>query len=242
MNLDDFIFLGAETSRSIVYLEKFASLGMRFSSVIILKNLENPFDYEGISPNTKILESDPKNIHTPSFKKNIEILASEVSDDVTIIKTDSVNDPNVLKKIKTTESLFTIYSGFGGQIVSKELLLESRFLHAHAGWLPQYRGSTTIYYSIIDNRECAVSVIELKPEIDTGDILSRKRYQLPRSWENIDHVYDNQIRADLISKTLSYYSDKGEFDMILSQNDRDSSTYYVIHPVLKHLAILSLDN
>ena len=122
------------------------------------------------------------------------------------------------------------------------LLCETRFIHAHAGWLPEYRGSTTIYYSLIDRNDCAVSVIELKPKIDTGDILARKRYSAPIPGIDIDYIYDNQIRADLLSETLRSYWENKEFDMIISQNEEKSTTYYVIHPLLKHLAILSISS
>ena len=57
---------------------------------------------------------------------------------------------------------------------------------------------------------------------------------------DIDHLYDNQIRADLLSETLDELLKISLSKMIISQNQQDSTTYYVIHPVLKHLAILSI--
>ena len=242
MHLMDYSFLAAETPRSIVYLEKFASQGIKFGSVILLRNPNKTLDLEVIRIKVKSLNEDTSSLHPPDFKKSLEHLAHQVSDKVTIIETSSIKDDLILQKLRDLKPKFTIYSGFGGQIVPKALLYETRFIHAHAGWLPEYRGSTTIYYSLIDRNDCAVSVIELKPKIDTGDILARKRYSAPIPGVDIDYIYDNQIRADLLSETLGSYSENKEFDMIVSQNEKKSTTYYVIHPLLKHLAILSISN
>ena len=71
---------------------------------------------------------------------------------------------------------------------------------------------------------------------------SRKRYSAPTLNTDIDHVYDNQIRADLLSKTIIDCMQHERFDKEIIQNKEDSTTYYVIHPLLKHLAILSLES
>ena len=70
--------------------------------------------------------------------------------------------------------------------------------------------------------------------------LSRKRYNPPELGMDIDYVYDNQIRASLLTETLVNYSKNKSFEMVLSQVQTDSTTYYVIHPLLKHIAILSI--
>ena len=73
-------------------------------------------------------------------------------------------------------------------------------------------------------------MIELSPEIDKGDILIRKRYNPPKLGMDIDHLYDNQIRADLYLSIDELLKNKS-FEMIISQNQQDSTTYYVIHPI-----------
>ena len=158
------------------------------------------------------------------FHEDILSLSKKVSHNVEIIRSDSINHHSVIKKMEILSPEFTIYSGFGGQIVCPELLSVSRFLHAHAGWLPDYRGSTTSYYSLIDRNDCAVSVIELSPEIDKGDILSRKRYNPPELGMDIDYVYDNQIRASLLTETLVNYS-KNKSNVSRYQPIKNSEEY-----------------
>jgi methionyl-tRNA formyltransferase len=241
MKLSDFTLLVAETARSYIYLQKFEKENIKFGSIIILRNPNKKMNLDEMHLKTQSLNKN-NNLHIPSFTKDIIILANDVSNNVTVIESDSIKDQAIANKIAELNPKFIVYSGFGGQIVPRELLSNTRFIHAHAGWLPEYRGSTTTYYSLIDRGDCAVSVIELKPEIDTGDILARKRYSPPYNGEEIDYIYDNQIRADLLSEVLIQFGEKKEFEMVFSQNEAKSTTYFVIHPVLKHLALLSLNN
>ena len=242
MKLKGFTLLAAETSRSQVYLETFSHYNLYFDNIILLKNSKSSNGLFPIPSSNKKKRSLDQEIYEPLFNRSIDELADTITDNVSIIYTESIRDEKVLERINKSKPKFTIYSGFGGQIVPKVLLDQSEFIHAHAGWLPHYRGSTTIYYSLINDKECAVSVITLEPNIDSGVILSRKRYSAPNSDIDIDHIYDNQIRADLLSKTIINYIKNGIFDMSISQNEDESTTYYVVHPVLKHIARLSLES
>ena len=240
MYLENFTFLAAETARSLIYLEKFKEQSIEFGSILIIKNPDKKFKLADLNKKIGAIQKNLGLAEQKVFHEDILSLSKKVSHNIEIIRSDSINHQSVIKKMEILSPEFTIYSGFGGQIVCPELLSVSRFLHAHAGWLPDYRGSTTSYYSLIDRNDCAVSVIELSPEIDKGDILSRKRYNPPELGMDIDYVYDNQIRASLLTETLVNYSKNKSFEMVLSQVQTDSTTYYVIHPLLKHIAILSI--
>jgi methionyl-tRNA formyltransferase len=242
MKLKGFTLLAAETSRSQVYLETFSHYGLYFDNIILLKK-SKPSNGLFSLPSINIKKNSPhEEMYEPLFNRSIDQLAESVTDNISIIYTESIKDQKIVERINEIRPKFTIYSGFGGQIVPKILLDQSVYIHAHAGWLPDYRGSTTIYYSLINDNDCAVSVITLEPNIDSGVILSRKRYSAPNIDIDIDHIYDNQIRADLLSKTIMNYIKNGMFDMSISQNEDESTTYYVIHPILKHIAKLSLES
>jgi methionyl-tRNA formyltransferase len=152
-----------------------------------------------------------------------------------------VNHPEVASKLSALAPSLVIFSGAGGQIVKPPLLeLGAPFLHAHSGWLPRYRGSTTIYYSILEERDCAVSVLLLNREIDGGPILARRRYPLPPPGIDVDCLYDAAIRADLLVQVLSRCEACGTLPEPIDVAGEEAGTYYVVHPVLKHLALLSL--
>ncbi|MEO8039877.1 MAG: methionyl-tRNA formyltransferase, partial [Betaproteobacteria bacterium] len=134
-----------------------------------------------------------------------------------------------------------IYSGFGAQIVGPSVLgLDIPFLHAHSGWLPGYRGSTTVYYGMLQEHECAASVLVLARGIDEGPVLARRRYALPPAGLDVDLLYDPAIRADLMCHVLAEIRSSGRLPAALATEDETAETYFVIHPVLKHLALLTL--
>ena len=49
-------------------------------------------------------------------------------------------------------------------------------MHVHSGKLPEYRGSTTLYYSLLEKNKVAASAIMINEGIDTGDIVYFKEF------------------------------------------------------------------
>jgi len=81
----------------------------------------------------------------------------------------------------------------------------------------------------------------LDAHIDTGPVVARKHYPAPPAGTDIDRRYDPAIRADLLRQVLSSYHSSGHLPLEPQQQaGSQGSTFYVIHPVLKHLALLSL--
>ncbi len=66
-----------------------------------------------------------------------------------------------------------------------------------------------------------------------------RRYPPPPAGVDIDYFYDSAIRADLMTEVLLGWQEQGELDRVTA--DGAGADYYVIHPVLKHLALLSLE-
>ena len=144
---------------------------------------------------------------------------------------ENVNHQDIVRQVNELKPKLIIYSGYPGQLVKADLLdLGVPILHMHSGWLPEYCGSTTLYYSWLRENECAVSAFFLDAKIDNGPIIARRRYPPPPPGIDIDHLYDGAIRADLLISVLS----ESKLQKINSEGRR--RIYYVIHPVLKHLA------
>ena len=114
--------------------------------------------------------------------------------------------------------------------------MKKKFLHIHAGKLPHYRGSTTIYYSILEANRVAATAIFLNEGIDTGDIICLKEYKLNFDPKLIDLVFDPLLRADVLVAAIKLLFNKQDFTK--KQNISCGEDYFIIHPVLKHLAIL----
>ena len=136
-----------------------------------------------------------------------------------------------------------VYSGYGGQILSEDLLEKlPPVLHMHAGSLPEYRGSTTVYYEMLEKKHCGVTAIILKPEIDTGDIVDAKVYPLPTNQIDIDFCFEPNCRANLLCDVLRRIESGGVSSILAGAklNQAKYQPYYVIHPILKNICIEGL--
>lgn len=145
-----------------------------------------------------------------------------------------VNSDIVIAELLKISEEFVLYSGPGGMILREKILsIGKKFIHAHSGWLPRFRGSTTIYYEMLAGRKIGCSVIILNNELDGGDILYRAEYDISEKSVDIDYALDPLIRA----RTLLDFFHNGRQEKI-KQNANDGLTFYIIHPLLKHCAIL----
>ena len=67
------------------------------------------------------------------------------------------NDELIIKQIKRLPEKECVYSGPGGAILKKEIFeTKKTFIHAHPGKLPEFKGSTTIYYSLLIEKNISV--------------------------------------------------------------------------------------
>ena len=217
MILDKVLFLSAYSERSLAY-----------ANAMLSKN---------VMPACTLLFGKEKANHLGK----LENVVSDFDSKIVNIEADDVNDDSVFREIIKYKPKLIIYSGYGGQIVGKNILQTNiPVLHIHGGWLPDYRGSTTIYYSLLKEHRCGASAILLSSKIDSGIIVKRKKYPAPKRGTDIDYVYDNEIRADLLIEVLAEWNEQKGFAQAIKQDDNEGVMYYVIHPVLKHVAILSL--
>ncbi len=231
------LFLAANTPRSQAYAQAFAARGITLDRVI-------QFDRPGAAQPGKADLPSPPDIPAavPLPDPHIPLLQSlnSLSRHVLRIEAESVNDPAILAAVEAAGAGLVIYSGYGGQLVSPELLsLGPPFLHAHSGWLPDYRGSTTVYYSLLAGQGCGVSVIQMVPAIDQGPIVARRQYPAPPVGVDIDYFYDSAIRANLMADVVANWQRDGQLTRI--DVGLDGVDYYVVHPLLKHLALLGLE-
>ena len=94
---------------------------------------------------------------------------------------------------------------------------------------------------MIDENAIGASAIFLTKEIDCGPILLRKKFSAPVDRTLIDHNSDSEARAKVLIECLKNYVNSGDWEYEL-ENNHGGETFYIIHPVLKHLAILGKDS
>nr|WP_246413705.1 formyltransferase family protein [Rubricella aquisinus] len=190
------------------------------------------------------LPSGPQNwdgVFLPDLSEPATATCARAGIPVTRIAAPDVNDPAVRDVLRRQGGGVTLYAGLGGQIVSKETLeCGVRFLHLHSGSLPEYRGSTTLYYALLNGQAPAVSAIWLDPQIDTGPVLARQSYPIPASGMDVDRLYDASIRADLMGRIVGEIARHGADHLTPQPTEGPEGVYYVIHPILKHIALMAL--
>lgn len=155
-----------------------------------------------------------------------------------IASNNDINSDEVIKEIESRSEEVFIFSGYGGVLLSNKILdINKKFLHVHGGYLPSYKGSTTNYYSLIQDNEMGASAIFLTKEIDCGPILLRKKFPAPKDRSMLDHITDTAVRANVLIECLQNYISLGTWDFEVEDN-YGGEVFYIIHPVLKHLAIM----
>ena len=156
-----------------------------------------------------------------------------------VLDTMDVNSEEVVSTVARAQGDYVLYSGPGGTILRRKILgLGKEFIHVHPGWLPEYRGSTTAYYSLLVNKTVSCSVFFMRAGIDKGPILYRRRFDITEADIDYDYVLDPCVRAATL---LDFFRNSDELiSHPLDQGRAEGDTFYIIHPVLKHMAILSM--
>lgn len=155
--------------------------------------------------------------------------------DYTLVDSLDINSQEVIDEVKKINEMYIIYSGPGGTILRNEILsLGKKFIHVHPGWLPEFRGSTTIYYSMLLNSTVGCSVILFEEGIDEGPVLYKSKYRITEKNIDFDYVLDPLVRAKTL---LDFFKDE-RIEPLRQQENNPSNTFYIIHPLLKHISII----
>lgn len=235
--LDNFLFLAAYTSRSQAYAQALRRTGLAPGNVLLFGN---PSDDQPREVSCDDSARKELGLFLPDLTETLETTCQKANWAVENIRQGDVNHPEIIERVKSIGPEYVIYSGYGAQLVKSDFLdLGIPFFHMHSGWLPEYAGSTTLYYSWLQEGYIAVTAFVLAPEIDNGPLIARHRYPLPQPGIDVDHLYDGTIRADMLVRVLERFTAEGVFPSV--PRDGNYQTYHVIHPVLKHLALLSLE-
>ena len=247
MRLSDIGMIAGDTSRSRAYLQTLIRNELLPNYVLVLEHASDkplPGQIDKSQSNRRserIVEVDERwsEAHFDSSQP-IKVLLDELGISYEVSISKDINDPAVVEIVRRRTETTFIYSGFGGALLRKDVLSTGKhFLHVHGGYLPDYKGSTTNYYSLIVENTLGASAIFLSEEIDSGPVLLRRKFPPPANRQAIDHIYDSGARAKVLVETLKNYLKCGGWEFELPANI-GGETYYIIHPVLKHIAILDI--
>jgi len=239
----NFSMLLINNNRSKAYLQNLILNNFIPSKVILLN--DNNVTLEEHTDNDKLMRKDTSQKFIRklddldiSFDEKEHILKTIEKNNIEYCLVDSlnINSKEVIEKVREINDEYIVYSGPGGSILRSEILsLGKKFIHVHPGWLPKFRGSTTIYYSLLLESKVGCSVIFFKEGIDEGPILYQKEYKIEEKGIDFDYVLDPLVRA----KTLVEFFYTDEIIPIKQNDNEETSTFYIIHPLLKHISIIN---
>lgn len=205
---------------------------------IIVSNTSRSLEYlKQIKKNNLI----PINlVHLDNKKKNYENYFKNFSKKNGInykkFLSETVDDLNVIKYLLNLNHEILVYSGYPGKIIKNLKILKKKiFLHSHPGKLPNYKGSTVMFYSLILEKKIYCSTIVLSPYLDEGDIILKKNYQIPKKISEINGSFDNKIRAQNMVLSLK----KLKSNSINNVKKKISKNLYIDYTVA-HTLIRSL--
>lgn len=236
MILNDFALLASNTARSKAYLQAMIQENRLPSMCIvyldnILKLRKEAEQYKGKSGSEEYFDNNK-----PLLSFLIESAIQYI-----LIEDKDINSKQMEEVLKGIQQKYIIYSGYGGYILKQHLFgLGKKFIHIHAGILPQYRGSTTIYYSYLQEKFFGATAIFMNEKIDEGEIIVQDIFGLPGQLVDLDYIYEPYLRSQVLIKAINKYISEGGFETN-RQNDDNAETYFIIHPVLKHIALLGIE-
>ncbi|MGR3467960.1 MAG: formyltransferase family protein [Shimia sp.] len=232
--------IAADTTRTRAYAAMLAREGIALTALL---RMETPAEALGRAraPITERPGPDDPIWAEAAFDPGAplhETLAPVQADATRTIPAD-INSAECVSAVAEAGCDVMIFSGYGGQILRAPILEAGpRLLHAHAGSLPAFRGSTTIYYEALATQRIAATAIFLAPELDSGPALLHRAWPVPAKRHLMDHLHDPAMRAIVLRDTLRARQETGTWPS-LPTLDQSARTYFVIHPFLKHTAVFN---
>ena len=233
-------------NRSKAYLQNLINNNFIPSKIIYLNN--NHLSLVEHTENDKLISKHTNQIFIRridelgiSFDEKEHVLKTIDNNNLDFIEINNsdVNSKEVINEVTKIKDEYIIYSGPSSSILKKEILSKNKkFIHVHPGWLPKFKGSTTIYYSLLLKFKIGCSVIFLEENIDKGPVLYRQEYKISEKGIDFDYLFDPLVRT----KALIEFFKIKEIKPINQADTADQPMFYIIHPVLKHLAIINYNN
>jgi len=235
VNFKKIVILCSRSARSSAYVQAMNAAGIVPYAVIVYGDIQAP-----IKSNRDLSVCDLGDIYCPDVSLDVVTLVKNYHWSLSFCNESELDSIALHQLLNKLDPDLIIYSGSGGQIVPESMLSYCSILHVHSGWLPDYRGSTTIYHEFIEHQQCSASALFLDKGIDTGPILTRKKYPLPPPGIDVDYLYDNAIRADVLVEVIKATCLSSE-KLPTIEKEKEHSPYFIIHPLLKHIALLGAD-
>ena len=200
---------------------------------LILANTSRSYQYFNQIRKTKLFV-DKILYYSKKRSKLIQMLEKyKLKNKILNINSNNINSVSIKKILKKWNSEYILFSGYKGEIIKSNFLSKKNIVHCHPGYLPRFKGSTTIYYSLLKNFTIDVTLIKINKAIDSGNILFRKKFNVPKNLKLIEKYFDDYIRAE----TFVTFIKSSKNTSNKQKKNRGNGYYYIAHPVIRDMVI-----
>jgi hypothetical protein len=225
--------------RATAYINILKELDIAINVIVVMKN-----DKGNIKGLTQ--EAATNNYSAQYFDVDYSLQQYVEEFGVRIVATSAthINDLTLSEIIFTEHVQDWIFCG--GGILKPHLFSKGkRYIHVHPGKLPNFRGSTCFYYSILHDLSLASSAFYMSQKLDDGDNLAITEFNFNlRITEHMplffDYILDPWIRALSLKKVLLDMLSEN-LKVVNGEPPESNRTYYVMHPILRNLTLKKLN-
>lgn len=147
---------------------------------------------------------------------------------------ENINSPSTIEHLQRLKPDLII-SAYFPQILKTEALNIARLgiLNIHPGYLPEYQGAMAYFWAARNNsRWAGVSVHWMDEGIDTGPLISRKKFKIDSKTSQDEILVKTALIGSSLIKRIGRKLQKGK-QLKIIKTERGKSVYYSI-PDSKH--------
>ncbi len=205
------------------------------------KNIENAIE----TINDKLKKVG---VFTTNFKKTTKQLLQDIGWGFDEVSVSSINDQSLIDYLnKDVTEKYIIFSS-GGILRNPILSIGKRFIHVHPGVVPEVKGADCLLWSALLYDEIGMSSFFMNKGIDTGDIIHKKKYEVPRfdipkekytlktMKDLLINYVDPHFRAEHLVAMFKKEVDPEKWDTH-RQNPAEGKQYYFMHNAILPYAV-----
>lgn len=172
----------------------------RFSKIVLEKMIEKGLKIVGV-----ITQPDrPSGRGHKLMPTEVKVLAEEKG--IEVYTFEKIR--NSMQEVKKIDYDISVVASFG-QILPQEFLDFKPCINVHPSLLPKYRGASPLQTSILNgDSETGVTIMKVAMEVDAGDIIMQKSYQM--AGETYLQLEENLglIGGEMICEVVKQFQDK----------------------------------
>ncbi len=181
---------------------EFVFFGSSAFSVYVLDELKN----QGLLPKLIVTTEDkPKGRKLLLTPPEAKVWAEK--ENIKYLQLKSLKTPDVLEKILSySENGFDLFIVASyGKIIPQNILDLPKFktLNVHPSLLPKLRGPSPLQFSILEENETGVTIIQLDNEVDHGPILAQKKVSIewPPYFEDLEK-HCGKVGGEMLAEVI----------------------------------------